>query len=126
MDVDRSKLWNIQNLLREELAKRRRHAKIRFKGFKRRHAVLALDALRLEDRNAGGNSHFLDRAGGQLVAAALGPVRLAKDAHDVLAVFNQRVEGRYGKVRRTHKDDSQASSSASSSSAKISRDMMST
>ena len=40
MDVNRAELGDIQNLLREQLAKRRRHTQIRFKRLERRNAVL--------------------------------------------------------------------------------------
>ena len=63
MDVDRPQLGDVQNLLREKLAERRRHAQIGREAFERLHPFRALDALRLKDGNPRRDSRFLYRAG---------------------------------------------------------------
>ena len=131
MDVNRAHRRNIQNFLREQLTERRRYAQIRRKTAQGFNAFLTLDAFGLKDRNTRCKCRFFHRTGGELMPAPLGSVRLTKDADHVIAVVNQRAQGRNGKIRRTHEHDSHAllssvSSSCGSSSSNSSRDMIST
>ena len=105
MNVDAPKGGHVQHLLREDPAVSYHGADIRLQGPEGRHRLLLPEIFRLEDRDPRVQSHFLHRAGGQLHAPALGPVRLGIDSYHLEAVCQDPFQAGGRNVRSAHKDN---------------------
>ena len=115
MDVDAAQLGVVQDLLGEDPAIGGHHDEV---------GGQTLDGLQggavpqlggLEDRDVVLQGNHLHRGGQELHAPVLGLVRLGEDAHDLVAGFDESLEGGHRKVRGAHEQDLHQSSSTSRS-----------
>ena len=105
MNVDAPEGGHVQYLLGEDPAVGHHGADVRLQGPEGLHRLLLPEIFRLEDRDPRVQGHFLHRAGGQLHAPALGPVRLGIDPYHLEAVCQNPFQAGGRNVRSAHKDN---------------------
>ena len=115
MHIDRANARDIQHLLGQDVAERRRDAQIGLERAQRLHAVHA-GLYRLHHGDAVRQRALLDGAEGNLLAAPGGLVRLAEHAHYVVTGADERLQRRHAVIGRAHKHNAKRHYSCSSSS----------
>ena len=116
MHVDRAVGRRVQNILRQYPAVSRHHDQLRRQLLHEAQRLAVPQLHRLVHGDANCQGIFLHRRKRHFMPSVFGLVRLGEHAAHVVAVLHQPLQGRHGKVGRTHKQYSHSSSSPFSAS----------